>query len=123
MQLAIEDRARAHLITDAPQNRSVPVALRYDPSVDPLAVRLVIPPDVSPSSNETEWVFARSLLEKGLSRPAATESGDVRVWPCGRVQAVLELHSPQGVAVMQFDSAALLRFLHHTHESETTPTH
>ncbi|MDJ0460505.1 SsgA family sporulation/cell division regulator [Streptomyces sp. H27-C3] len=115
MHPVIEDHARARLITDAPYHRSVPVALIYDMDDDPLAVCLVFPAGVSPGGSENEWTLARTLLETGLSRPVETESGDVRVWPCGRVQAVLELHSPQGVAVIQFDRAPLLRFLRRTY--------
>ena len=56
-----------------------------------------------------EWTFPRDLLERGLRTP--TSSGPVSIWPCGRVQAVMEFHSAQGVAVMQFDTKALIRFL------------
>ncbi|MBT2399752.1 SsgA family sporulation/cell division regulator [Streptomyces sp. ISL-100] len=121
MHPAIEDHARACLITDGPQRHAVPVALRYDPEEDPLAVHLIFPPDVSPDGAENEWVFDRSLLEGGMSRPTETESGDVRVWPCGRVQAVMELRSPQGMAVIQFDRTPLLRFLRRTHAVEEPP--
>ncbi|MEN8655756.1 SsgA family sporulation/cell division regulator [Streptomyces sp. 21So2-11] len=121
MHPVIEDHARARLITDAPYSRSVPVALRYDMDGDPLAVCLVFPAGVSPGDSENEWILARTLLETGLSRPIETESGDVRVWPCGRVQAVLELHSPQGVAVIQFDRAPLLRFLRRTRAAAPAP--
>ncbi|GGX22005.1 SsgA family sporulation/cell division regulator [Streptomyces chryseus] len=122
MPPSIEDHARACLVTDGPQRHAVPVALRYDPQQDPLAVRLVFPPDVSPDGAENEWVFTRSLLEAGMTRPAETESGDVRVWPCGRVQAVMELRSDQGMAVIQFDRAPLLRFLRRTHAAEEPVT-
>ncbi|HLL34489.1 MAG TPA: SsgA family sporulation/cell division regulator, partial [Streptomyces sp.] len=60
-----------------------------------------------------EWSFDRSLLEQGLRAPAG--SGSVRVWPCGRVQAVVEFHDTDGVAVVQFDSKALVRFLRRTY--------
>lgn len=121
MHPAIEDHARACLITDGPQRHAVPVALRYDPEEDARAVRLLFPPDVSPDGSENEWVFDRALLEAGMTRPAETESGDVRVWPCGRVQAVMELRSPQGMVVIQFDKSPLLRFLRRTHAVEEPP--
>jgi hypothetical protein len=35
----------------------------------------------------------------------------VRIWPCGAERTVLELHSPHGLALVQFDTAALHRFL------------
>lgn len=60
----------------------------------------------------------RALLEAGLLAPTGT--GDVRVWPCGRVQAVVEFHSPEGVAVIQFDIAALRRFLRRTYAVTAT---
>ncbi|MGR8010063.1 SsgA family sporulation/cell division regulator [Streptomyces hypolithicus] len=118
MYAVIEDHARARLITDAALTRAVAVALRYDPADDPPAVRLVFPPGISPDGTENEWVFARAVLETGIRSPVETAAGDVRVWPCGRVQTVLELHSPQGVAVLQFDRAPLLRFLRRTHAAE-----
>ncbi|NUP62014.1 MAG: SsgA family sporulation/cell division regulator [Nonomuraea sp.] len=104
----VEQYARAHIVTDAviPDDEAVPVVLRYDPEADPRSVRVGLP-------GTHEWTFSRSLLEQGLRAPAA--AGDVRVWPCGRVQAVVELHSAQGVSVVQFESKALLRFLRRTY--------
>ncbi|MFI6657719.1 SsgA family sporulation/cell division regulator [Streptomyces sp. NPDC050523] len=104
----VEQYARAHIVTDAaiPDDEAVPVVLRYDPETDPRSVRVGLP-------GTHEWTFSRSLLEQGLRAPAG--AGDVRVWPCGRVQAVVELRSPQGVSVVQFDSKALLRFLRRTY--------
>jgi hypothetical protein len=69
----------------------------------------------SPGEPPHDWVFARDLLERGLRGPASTSSGDVRIWPSGRVRAVVELHSSQGVALVQFDSSALTRFLRRTY--------
>ncbi|MEU9028758.1 SsgA family sporulation/cell division regulator [Streptomyces sp. NPDC048383] len=109
---AVEERVRARVITDDPLYRTIPVALRFAPD-EPLAVRIVFPAELSPEGTDNEWVFPRALLEAGLSSPTGT--GDVRVWPCGRVQAVVEFHSPDGVAVVQFDIAALRRFLRRTY--------
>ncbi|MCX5198960.1 SsgA family sporulation/cell division regulator [Streptomyces sp. NBC_00249] len=108
---AVEMRVRARVISDDPLYRAIPVALRFTPA-EPLAVRIVFPAELSPEDTDNEWVFPRALLEAGLSAPTGT--GDVRVWPCGRVQAVVEFHSPEGVAVVQFDIAALRRFLRRT---------
>ncbi|MFF3677005.1 SsgA family sporulation/cell division regulator [Streptomyces sp. NPDC002120] len=108
----VEERVRARVITDDPLYRTIPVALRFAPS-EPLAVRIVFPADLSPEGTDNEWVFPLALLEAGLQAPTGT--GDVRVWPCGRVQAVVEFHSPEGVAVIQFDIAALRRFLRRTY--------
>ncbi|MEV0223747.1 SsgA family sporulation/cell division regulator [Streptomyces sp. NPDC050704] len=104
---AVEQYARAHIVTDAAQDPpAVPVALRYDPETDPRKVHITLP-------GHHEWAFARDLLEQGLRAPAT--AGDVSIWPCGRVQAVMEFHSPKGVAVVQFDSKALIRFLRRTY--------
>ncbi|MEV7726846.1 SsgA family sporulation/cell division regulator [Streptomyces sp. NPDC101733] len=113
---AIEERVRARVITDDPLYRAIPVSLRFTPE-EPLAVRIVFPAELSPEGTDNEWVFPRALLEAGLSAPTGT--GDVRVWPCGRVQAVVEFHSPEGVAVVQFDIAALRRFLRRTNAPVT----
>ncbi|GHB72326.1 cell division protein [Streptomyces cirratus] len=111
---AVEERVRARVITDDPLYRAIPVALRFV-SDEPLAVRIVFPAGVSPEGTDNEWVFPRALLEAGLLAPSGT--GDVRVWPCGRVQVIVEFHAPEGVAVVQFDSAALRRFLRRTFAS------
>ncbi|WP_234350080.1 SsgA family sporulation/cell division regulator [Streptomyces sp. WM4235] len=109
---AVEERVRARVITDDPLYRAIPVLLRFT-SAEPLAVRIVFPADLSPEGTDNEWVFPRALLEAGLTAPTGT--GDVRVWPCGRVQAIVEFHSPEGVAVVQFDLSALRRFLRRTY--------
>ncbi|MFH8796330.1 SsgA family sporulation/cell division regulator [Streptomyces sp. NPDC017941] len=121
---AVEQYTRAHLVTDSPDEHVVvPVALRYDPEADPQAVRVGLPGNQGSHwaglPGGAEWVVARDLLERGLRTPA--RGGDVTVWPCGRVQAVLEFHSAAGVAVMQFDSSALIRFLRRTRTAATAP--
>jgi hypothetical protein len=105
----VEQYARAHIVSDADiaDDEAVPVLLRYDPETDPRSVRVGLP------GTHDEWTFSRSLLEQGLRAPAG--SGEVRVWPCGRVQAVVEFHSAQGVSVVQFETKALLRFLRRTY--------
>ncbi|KOU57431.1 cell division protein [Streptomyces sp. MMG1533] len=105
----VEQYARAHIVSDVDivEDEAVPVILRYDPEADPRSVRVGLP------STHDEWTFSRSLLEQGLRAPAG--SGEVRVWPCGRVQAVVEFHSEQGVSVVQFETKALLRFLRRTY--------
>ncbi|MFK0255923.1 SsgA family sporulation/cell division regulator [Streptomyces sp. NPDC090445] len=113
---AVEERVIARVITDDPLYRKIPVALRFAPG-EPLAVRIVFPAGLSPEGTDNEWVFPRALLEAGLQAPSGT--GDVRIWPCGRVQVVVEFHSPDGVAVIQFDSAALRRFLRRAYTPAT----
>jgi hypothetical protein len=109
----------ARVISDDPLYRKIPVALRFA-RAEPLAVRIVFPAGLSPEGTDNEWVLPKALLEAGLQAPSGT--GDVRVWPCGRVQAVVELHSPEGVAVVQFDIAALRRFLRRTHSAAAPAT-
>ncbi|MBM7172797.1 SsgA family sporulation/cell division regulator [Streptomyces sp. G44] len=110
---AVEQYARAHLVTDSSEgHRAVPVVLRYDPQADPHTVRIGLP-------GRHEWTFARHLLEQGLRAPVT--AGDVRVWPCGRVQTVVEFHAGDGVTVVQFDASALMRFLRRTYAAATTP--
>ncbi|MFD5515735.1 SsgA family sporulation/cell division regulator [Streptomyces sp. NPDC127066] len=116
---AVEQYARAHIVTDTAdsaddEHRAVPVALRYDPETDPRQVRITLP-------GPHEWTFERELLERGLRVPV--DNGDVRIWPCGRVQAVLEFHSAQGVAVVQLDTKALMRFLRRTYTAATPVAH
>lgn len=106
----VEQYARAHIVTDADvlqeEQDAVPVILRYDPETDPRSVRVRLP-------GAHEWTLSRSLLEQGLRAPAG--SGEIRVWPCGRVQAVVEFHSAQGVSVVQFETKTLMRFLRRTY--------
>ncbi|MDF6020507.1 SsgA family sporulation/cell division regulator [Streptomyces sp. JH34] len=101
MSLVIQEHARARLVTDGPDPRLVPVELRHDPE-DPGTVRVRLPGGV-------DRTFALDLLERGLRSPATR--GDIDIWPCGRAQLVLELHSADGVAVFQFDKAPFIRFL------------
>ena len=109
----VEQYARAHIVSDVDiaEDESIPVVLRYDPETDPRSVRIGLP-------GTHEWTFSRALLEQGLRAPVG--SGEVRVWPCGRVQAVVEFHSPQGVSVVQFEQKALLRFLRRTYTATAT---
>ncbi|MEU6620690.1 SsgA family sporulation/cell division regulator [Streptomyces litmocidini] len=107
----IDDHAKGRIISDAPLSRPVPVALRYDPDHSPGTVRFVFPDAV-------EWSFPRAVLETGMRTP--TRRGDIGVWPCGRVQTVVELHQDDGVTVVQFDTNALTRFLKHTYAAGTS---
>jgi hypothetical protein len=106
----VEQYARAHIVTDADlveeEHPAVPVVLRYDPDDDPRSVRVGLP-------DRHEWTFSRTLLEQGLRAPVGT--GEVRVWPLGRVQTVVEFLSAHGVSVVQFEAKSLLRFLRRTY--------
>lgn len=115
----VEQYARARIVSDATvpiidELEAVPVTLRYDPDHDPPSVRMVLP-----GTGGREWTFGRELLEEGLRVPAG--SGEVRVWPCGRVQVVVEFHSAQGVSVVQFERQTLLRFLRRTYMAAAEP--
>ncbi|MFE1440315.1 SsgA family sporulation/cell division regulator [Streptomyces sp. NPDC058739] len=112
MDITLEQPARARLITADELEVPVPATLRYD-SGDPLAVQIDFPPEVSLEGEGVTWTFARALLADGLEGPAG--SGDVHIWPCGRARTVLEFHSPYGMALLQFDTAALGRFLVRTY--------
>jgi hypothetical protein len=109
MSLVIQEHARARLVTDGPDPRLVPVDLRCDPA-EPRTVHVRLPGGV-------DWAFGLDLLERGMRAPATR--GNVRVWPCGRAQLVLELHSPEGVDVFQFDNAPVIRFLARTKRTTT----
>ncbi|MFH9266233.1 SsgA family sporulation/cell division regulator [Streptomyces sp. NPDC017546] len=109
MSPVIEIHARARLITDGPLTRPVPVDLRYDPADDRRTVHIGLP-------DGTDWAFGRDLLERGLRTPI--ERGAVRVWPCGRTQLIVELHSTDGVEVFQFEIRTLIRFLARTQQAQ-----
>ncbi|MGI5452019.1 SsgA family sporulation/cell division regulator [Streptomyces sp. CA-249302] len=112
MDITLEQPARGRLITADEQELPAPATLRYV-STDPLAVHLDFPPDVSLDGTGVTWTFGRALLEEGLRGPAG--GGDVHIWPCGRARTVLEFHSPYGLALLQFDTATLRRFLLRTY--------
>lgn len=114
MSLVIQEHLRARLVTDGPEPRLVPVRLSCDTAA-PQTVRVHIP-------GAAELTLGRDVLESGLRSPVT--SGGLRLWPCGRAQLVVERHTPDGVAVFQFDNAPLLRFLrrtYETHDTDATP--
>ncbi|MFI7320935.1 SsgA family sporulation/cell division regulator [Streptomyces venezuelae] len=108
MAVTLEQPVRARLITPEGRERALSVVLRYS-AEDPLAIQMVFPSQASLDGAEVTWIFARELLEEGMSAPAG--SGDVHIWPCGRARTVLEFHSHQGLALVQFDKIVLRRFL------------
>ncbi|MDT9699217.1 SsgA family sporulation/cell division regulator [Streptomyces sp. P17] len=108
MDITLEQPVRARLITADEQELPAPATLRYR-SADPLAVHIDFPSEISLDGDGVTWTFARTLLAEGLRGPAG--SGDVHIWPCGPARTVLEFHSPHGLALLQFDSAALRSFL------------
>ncbi|RPF35475.1 sporulation and cell division protein SsgA [Streptomyces sp. TLI_185] len=106
--IALEQPTGAHLLTPDHDELAVPVTLRYL-SDDPLAVHFVFPAWISLDEEEVTWTFARSLLEEGLGTPAGL--GTVRLRPHGPSHTVVELHAPQGIAAVRFETTALHRFL------------
>ncbi|MER5950136.1 SsgA family sporulation/cell division regulator [Streptomyces sp. NPDC001904] len=110
LPVTLEQPTRARLVTagNAAPERGLTVALRYASS-DPLAISLVFPAAFTLTGTEVTWAFARSLLDDGLRAPAGT--GDVHVWPSGRARTAVELHAPRGLAVVEFGTSALRRFL------------
>jgi hypothetical protein len=62
-----------------------------------------------------EWLFARDLLVNGMTGAAGI--GDVRLRPrrtSGRTALQLEIESPEGHAVLDFDRESIQRFLETT---------
>ncbi|MEU5534369.1 SsgA family sporulation/cell division regulator [Streptomyces sp. NPDC020362] len=112
MDLIIEQPAHARLITAEDQEVPVSATLRYTAD-DPLAVFVDFPPEATLGGDEVTWTFARSLLDQGLRAPAG--HGDVQIWPCGHTRTVVEFHSPCGLALIQFPTSALRRFLLNTY--------
>jgi Streptomyces sporulation and cell division protein, SsgA len=64
-------------------------------------------------SGTVTWTFARELLAEGLYTPAG--DGDVQVWPCmsntGEAVVIIELRSPDGMALIQAPSRAVHAFV------------
>ncbi|MGW4804838.1 SsgA family sporulation/cell division regulator [Kitasatospora sp. NPDC004272] len=136
----VEQTAHARLIVSTHRSALLRVTLRYRAD-DPLAVRMVFPAeyaldapeaadpvdgplDLPPESADpadpadrpadgVEWVFARQLLAAGLDLPSG--EGDVHVRPALGQRTVVELRSPEGVALLQFDRTELRRFLWHSY--------
>lgn len=109
---SLEQPARARLVTPDHQEIPVRTTLRYTLAA-PFAVHIDFPATVSLDDATVTWAFARELLEEGLTAPAGI--GDVHLWPCGPAHTVVELHSPHGMAMVTFDTAALRRFLCRSH--------
>ena len=88
--------------------------LRYDTD-DPFAVTL----QVSTEHGPVIWTFARELLAEGRYDPCG--DGDVQVWPCLSVTAtavtVVELHAPEGDALLQLPTREIDRFLADTFQA------
>jgi sporulation and cell division protein SsgA len=91
----------------------LPAELGYDMD-DPYAVRLSLG---VPEIQQVDWVFARSLLEEGMHRPAGV--GSVLVSPQRlhlRHFVRIVVRSPTGVARIQVSAAEVRDFLRQSHE-------
>ncbi|WKE68144.1 SsgA family sporulation/cell division regulator [Streptomyces sp. WP-1] len=113
METTIELPALARLVTAEDQEIPLTATLRYTTG-DPLAVFVDFPAEAALEGEDVSWTFARSLLDQGLRTPAG--HGDVQIWPYGRTRTVLEFHSPFGLALLQFPTSTLRRFLVRTYE-------
>ncbi|MGW1027171.1 SsgA family sporulation/cell division regulator [Streptomyces sp. NPDC002577] len=102
----------AHIAVADEPPVSLPAELRYDRS-DPYAVCLSIG---TTSTGTVDWVFARSLLSEGMSRPVGV--GDVLVIPrhdSHRHSVGIVFRSPAGAAVLDIVASAVTAFLERTH--------
>ena len=113
METTSELPALARLVTAEDQEIPLTATLRYTTG-DPLAVFVDFPAEAALEGEDVSWTFARSLLDQGLRTPAG--HGDVPIWPYGRTRTVLEFHSPFGLALLQFPTSALRRFLLRSYE-------
>ncbi|MEV4558983.1 SsgA family sporulation/cell division regulator [Kitasatospora sp. NPDC049285] len=130
----VEHTTHARLIVTTHRTARLRVTLRYR-SDDPLAVAMLFPAEYAldavdtdplepfdalepadgpvldgpPPPAEITWVFARHLLATGLDLPSG--EGDVHIRPALGGRTMVELRSPGGVALLQFDGEALRRFL------------
>jgi Streptomyces sporulation and cell division protein, SsgA len=99
-------------VTDPEPSEPVRAELRYTPQ-DPYAVRIRFPAATTRSGRTVEWTFARDLLGAGIGKPSGL--GDIRIWPLDSKRTGLALIGPEGVALLEADSADLLRFLDRTY--------
>ncbi|AZS85960.1 SsgA family sporulation/cell division regulator [Streptomyces griseoviridis] len=108
MHITLEQPTGAHLVIRDGQEMPIPLTLRFT-SDDPLAVHVDFPAHVAVGAEKVTWTFARALLEEGLDARAGV--GNVRIRPRGPQRTVVELHAPEGVAMICFDTPVLRRFL------------
>ena len=106
-------RAMVPFISGESPNEAFEGELVFD-HVDPYAVTMRL----DAKSGSVVWTFARELLADGLYEPIG--DGDVQVWPClsgsGEAVVVIELCSPDGMAMLQAPSRAVHDFVDRTLE-------
>lgn len=108
MSAVIDHAVQARLITPPHEAKPILTRLRYDPA-DPLAVQVAFAAEASLDGAEVVWVFARELLNSGLNGPSG--KGDVRLWPCASGRTMVAFAAPEGVAVVEFSTPDVRRFL------------
>lgn len=96
-----------------PRSNQLDGELVFDPT-DAYAVAM----HLESKAGTVVWTFARELLSEGLYEPAG--NGDVQVWPClsdtGSAVVIIELRSPEGMALIQAPARAVRDFIARTHE-------
>ncbi len=106
-------RATVPFISGDAQSELLEGELIFDPT-DPYAVAM----HLEAKSGTVVWTFARELLADGLYVP--TGNGDVQVWPClsnaGDAVVIVELCSPDGLALLQAPSRLVHDFVASTYE-------
>jgi hypothetical protein len=106
-------RATVPFISGESQSELLEGELIFD-HVDPYAVAM----HLEAKSGTVVWTFARELLADGLYVP--TGNGDVQVWPClsntGEAVVIIELCSPDGLALLQAPSRTVHDFVVRTYE-------
>jgi Streptomyces sporulation and cell division protein, SsgA len=109
---AVRQEVRLEVITEPGMSLPITAELCYQPE-DPFAVRIRFPASSTLSGEGVEWTFARDLLGAGLGQPSGL--GDIRIWPMDDDRTGLALIAPEGVALLEAESAELLRFLDRTY--------
>jgi len=106
-------RAMVPFISGESQSEVFEGELVFD-HADPYAVTMRL----EARSGSVVWTFARELLADGLYAPIG--DGDVQVWPClsgsGEAVVVIELCSPDGMAMLQASSRSVHDFVDRTLE-------
>ncbi|MBD0673933.1 SsgA family sporulation/cell division regulator [Streptomyces sp. CBMA156] len=107
----LELKTHMSLMADLDLPLWVPVRLYYQ-STDPYAVHcsFYVTPD-----HVVQWMFARDLLDQGLTEPTGT--GDVKITPIDQSRRFsIELESPAGYARLEGPAASVRAWLAKTFE-------
>ena len=106
-------RASVPFISGERQTELIEGELVFD-HADPYAVVM----HLEAKSGTVTWTFARELLAEGLYAPVG--DGDVQVWPClsntGEAVVIIELRSPDGMALIQAPSREVHSFVSGTEQ-------